>query len=211
MIGAFFKGFALSLLLIFSVGPVVFTIIKQSINNGKAGGFSYVAGVWLSDFLLIFLSNAFSQLVTSMLDHRVLIGSSGSIFLIGMGLFYMFFKKVKLRSEQEAAIKISKSTFFKLILSGFLINSLNPAVIAFWFTTATTIAVSSTMNERYVIFGTCLIFNTGADMLKVILAGKLRNKLTDHNISLINKISGLILVIFGIILMTSVLYKTYGH
>jgi hypothetical protein len=33
-----------------------------------------------------------------------------------------------------------------------------------------------------------------------MLAGKLRNKLTLHNISLINKVSGVILVAFGIAL-----------
>ena len=63
MIDAFLKGFAISLLLVFSVGPVVFTIIKQSINTGRAGGFSFVAGVWLSDLFWVILSNVFSELV----------------------------------------------------------------------------------------------------------------------------------------------------
>ena len=56
MIEALLKGFAISLLLIFTVGPVIFTIIKQSINNGRDGGFSFVAGVWLSDVALAILS-----------------------------------------------------------------------------------------------------------------------------------------------------------
>ncbi len=45
MLDALLKGIAISLLLVFSVGPVIFTIIKQSLNNGKAGGFSFVIGV----------------------------------------------------------------------------------------------------------------------------------------------------------------------
>ncbi len=44
---AILKGLAMGLLLVISVGPVVFTIIKQSINNGKEGGFSFVVGVWV--------------------------------------------------------------------------------------------------------------------------------------------------------------------
>jgi threonine/homoserine/homoserine lactone efflux protein len=59
MIDALFKGLVISLLLMFSVGPIVFTIIKQSINNGHAGGLSFVSGVWLSDLLLVILSNVF--------------------------------------------------------------------------------------------------------------------------------------------------------
>jgi hypothetical protein len=45
-----------------------------------------------------------------------------------------------------------------------------------------------------------------ADIAKVTLAGKLRKKLTVKNIRLINKISGLILVIFGTVLLFGVLF-----
>ena len=41
MIEAILKGFALGTLLVISVGPVVFTIIKQSLNNGHKGGLSF--------------------------------------------------------------------------------------------------------------------------------------------------------------------------
>ena len=90
---AILKGLAMGLLLAISVGPVVFTIIKQSINNGKEGGYSFVAGVWVSDFLLVILSNAFSELVTRLMDFKKIIGITGSFFLIAMGIFYLFLKK----------------------------------------------------------------------------------------------------------------------
>lgn len=206
MIDALLKGFAISLLLVFSVGPIVFTIIKQSINNGHAGGFSFVAGVWLSDLLMVLLSNIFSELVTTLLHFKKAIGFTGSIFLIALGVFYLFFKKIKMRSVEEAAIRVSAGTHAKLVASGFLINTLNPAVIAFWLTTATTLAISNTVNERIIIFSTCIIINFAADVLKVMLAGKLSKKLTHKNIVLINRISGSLLLIFGIVLLVSVLY-----
>jgi threonine/homoserine/homoserine lactone efflux protein len=207
MIDALLKGFAISLLLVFSVGPVIFTIIKQSINNGRAGGFSFVGGVWLSDLLLVVLSNAFSEWVSELMNFKKTIGFTGSLFLIGMGVFFVFFKKVKKRSEEEAAIRVSKGTHAKLIASGFLINTLNPAVIAFWLTTATTIALQSSVKDRIIIFGTCLALNMGADVLKVTLAGKLRDKLTDKNISLINRLSGGLLIVFGLVLLFGVIYS----
>jgi hypothetical protein len=37
MIEAVIKGFGLGLVLAVSVGPVIFTIIKKSINNGSKG------------------------------------------------------------------------------------------------------------------------------------------------------------------------------
>ena len=207
MIEAIIKGFAISLLLIFSVGPVVFTIIKQSINNGRAGGFSFVGGVWLSDVFWVILSNAFSEIVLDMLKFEKQIGFTGSVFLIGLGIFYLFFKKIHLK-EDENKIVITARTHAKLVLSGFLINSLNPAVMFFWLTTATAIAASHTIKQRIIIFTTCIVINTVFDVLKVLLAGKIRKLINEKSINLINKISGLILLGFGIALLVGIYYAT---
>jgi|SRR5690242_1261627 threonine/homoserine/homoserine lactone efflux protein len=205
VIEAILKGIAMGLLLIISVGPVIFTIIKQSINNGRGGGFSFVVGVWTSDFLLVVLSNLFSALVTTLMNFETPIGIAGSIFLMGMGVFYIFFKKVHIHPE-DIAVPLKTSDHAKIALQGFLLNTLNPAVIAFWLTAATAISVSHSVRDRIIIFATALLLNMSADIAKVTLAGKLRKKLTVKNIRLINKISGLILVIFGTVLLFGVLF-----
>ena len=205
MIDAFLKGFAISLLLVFSVGPVVFTIIKQSINNGRAGGFSFVAGVWLSDFFWVILSNVFSELVGQMLHFKKEIGFAGSLFLLSLGIYYLFFKKIHLKEDEEK-IKITTSKHAQLVLSGFVLNTVNPAVMAFWLTTATAIAASHNLKERIIIFTTCIVINTTVDILKVLLAGKIRKSLNEKNISLINKISGLILLFFAAALIFGLFY-----
>ena len=204
---AVLKGLAISLLLVFSVGPLVFTVIKQSIVNGRTGGFSFIAGIWLSDLLIVVLSNVFSEVVTSLLHFKKAIGIFGSLFLVGMGIFYLFLKTIKQRSAEESAIRVSGSTHARLIIAGFFINILNPAVIAFWLTNATTLAIANSVTDRIVIFSTCILVNFGADLGKVLLAGKLSKKLTHRNIVLINKISGLLLLIFGIALFLGVLYS----
>ena len=207
MMEAVLKGLAISLLLVFSVGPLVFTVIKQSIVNGRTGGFSFIAGIWLSDLLIVVLSNVFSEVVTSLLHFKKAIGIFGSLFLVGMVIFYLFLKTIKQRSAEESAIRVSGSTHARLIIAGFFINILNPAVIAFWLTTATTLAIANSVTDRIVIFSTCILVNFGADVGKVLLAGKLSKKLTHRNIVLINKISGLLLLIFGIALFLGVLYS----
>jgi len=98
---AFLKGLAISLLLIFSVGPVIFAVIKQSINHGKPGGFSFIAGVWLSDIIWIVLSVSFSQVVKVLMNFKVPIGIVGCCLLIGMGVYYVFFKKIIPRKLQQ--------------------------------------------------------------------------------------------------------------
>jgi len=206
IIEAILKGLAMGLLLVISVGPVIFTVIKQSINNGRPGGFSFVIGVWISDFLLVVLSNLFSELVTTLLDFKVQIGIAGSAFLISMGVYYIFFKKVHFHPEDLALPPLKSSDHAKIALQGFLLNTLNPAVMAFWLTAATAIAVSHSIRDRIIIFATALILNMSADIVKVSVAGKLSKKLTIKNIRLINKISGLILVTFGTVLLFGVLF-----
>ena len=210
MIEALLKGFAVSLLLIFSVGPVIFTIVKQSINNGRGGGLSFVGGVWLSDLLLAVLSNVFTEWLSQLLNFKKEIGLTGSFFLISMGVYYIFFKKIHIK-EDENKIVITARTHAKLVVSGFFINTLNPALMFFWLTTATALAATHTINQRIIIFTTCLILNGASDVLKVVLAGKLRTKLNEKNISLINKISGFTLLIFGVVLIVGVFYSGIKH
>ena len=198
---AIINGITLGLVLMISVGPVIFSIIKQSLNNGREGGFSFVAGVWLSDIILIIVSNAFSELVTYMMEYRKLLGIIGSVFLLLMGVFYVFFKKIKLQNPEGGIVKFTRSDVAKIFSSGFLLNTLNPNVFLFWLGTATAFASEYSFNERIIIFAICLVINVTADIIKVLMAGKLRTRLTLHNISLINKISGTILIGFGIALL----------
>jgi threonine/homoserine/homoserine lactone efflux protein len=202
---AIISGLTLGCILALSVGPVIFTIIKQSLNNGHTGGLSFVAGVWLSDIILVFISNAFSDFVSGLLEYKNIIGYIGSAFLVAVGIYYLFFKKVTLRTDADGkAVKFRKRDILKILSSGFFLNTLNPSVFIFWLGTATAFSKYN-FNQRLLIFSVCLAVNIAADILKVVLAGKLRTKLTLHNISLINKVSGIILAGFGLALF----YGTY--
>ncbi len=206
MTASILKGLGLGLILALSVGPVIFTIIKQSINNGFKGGLSFVAGVWLSDIVLVLLSNFFSGMVSYLLEYKNTIAIVGSLFLLIMGVYYIFFKKVQLAEDNDLLKKFSTSDFTKIALSGFLINTLNPGVIIFWLINATTFAATNTLSERTIIFSICLIVNIIADLIKIMMAGKIREKLTPRHIVLINKISGSILVLFGLGLLFNVFF-----
>ncbi|GAO42251.1 LysE family translocator [Flavihumibacter petaseus] len=207
MTEAIWKGLALGSFLAISVGPVIFTIIKQSLNNGKEGGLSFVAGVWVSDILLVFLSNAFSEWVSALLAYKKTIGYVGSVFLIVLGVYYVFWKKVKLSMEKQGEEqRFRKRDVAKIFTSGFLINTLNPSVILFWLVNATAFSITHSLTDRIIIFSVCIAVNIVADVLKVLMAEKLRKKLTLHNLSVINKISGLILIGFGFALFWGVAF-----
>jgi len=207
MMEAILKGLALGFVLALSVGPIIFTIIKQSVNNGHRGGFSFVAGVWFSDFILVFLSNVFTELVSQLLEHKRTIALTGSAFLIAMGIYFVFFKKVHLATDAAGnQVPFRKRDIAKIFASGFLINSLNPGVIIFWLGNATVLSLTHTLRQRIIIFSVCLLVNMAADVGKVMMAGKLRSRITLRALSIINKISGTILIGFGIALLWGVIF-----
>lgn len=207
MLESLIKGFGLGIILAVSVGPVIFTILKQSINNGQKGGFSFVGGVWLSDILLVVIANMFSTLVMQALHFKATIAYIGAAFVLGMGIYYVFFKKVVVADENNVVvISFGKRAFTRAFMSGFIINTLNPSVMLFWLINATAFAATHSVLERSILFGTCLIVNIIADVIKVLLAAKVRHSLTPHNIRIINKVSGTILIGFAIAIVYGVYF-----
>ncbi len=204
MLEVMLKGLTFGLLLSISVGPVLFSIIKQSLNNGHRGGLAFVFGVSVSDITLVLISNIFTELFESLKVYKTEVGVVGCIFLVSMGVYFLFFKKVKVNDEGKQVFKFRKRDYAKIFLSGFFMNTLNPAVFIFWITTSTAV-ITHSIQDKIIIFTTCLLWMLGADILKVMLAGKIRNRLTPHNIHIINRVNGIILIVFGFALIWGLL------
>lgn len=210
MITALVKGTLLGLLLIISVGPVMFSIIKQSLNNGHKGGFSFILGVSASDITLVVLSNAFTEIFDSIKRYANDLGIAGSCLLIVIGVYFLFFKKIQTAEEAVQLAVFRKRDYARIFLSGYFMNCLNPAVLLFWFTWATAFA-TMTLTDKIILFSTCLGLVFAGDLAKVFLANRIRPRLTRHNIHLINRISGLILVGFGVVLLYGILFLQPAH
>ncbi|MBD0365413.1 MAG: LysE family transporter [Flavisolibacter sp.] len=205
MLDAFAKGITLGLLLSISVGPVLFTIIKQSINNGIKGGMAFIAGVSLSDISMAVAANFFTELFNSLIAHKTVVGVTGSIFLISVGIYFLFFKKVKVSEEGVQLLKFRKRDYARLTVTGYLMNILNPAIILFWLTTSTAFADHS-IKQRFLIFSIALGLVLITDIVKVLLANRIRQRLTLKIILFINRLNGTILIGFGIGLLWGLLF-----
>ena len=210
LVNPILKGLLLGFILSISIGPVIFAIIKQSLTNGKRSGYAFVAGVSSSDFVLLFICNFFTSLFNLVLNHKSTIALAGAGFLLLMGLYTLFFKKLKLENMGTGGVnkKVSIKDLISSYFSGFLMNTLNPSVFLFWFawTAAINTSADDTPNPiqyKLIVFGTCLGFVLLSDLVKVFLAGKLRPRLTEKSLLWINRVSGMIILIFSAALLYS--------
>ncbi len=216
MIDALIKGFILGLLLAISVGPIIFTIIKQSIKHGHKGGYAFIAGISASDITLVLICNSFAALFASIMAHEKTIFIVGSAFLLILGVYALFFKKPAVDENKEIQEKVfKKHELLGLFATGFLVNILNPGTLFFWFVwTAAILADSKSYAHpnqyRFIVFAVCLLVVLSTDVIKVLLAGKLRTRLTPKVMHRLDQVLGAALIICGLVLLWKLIYHSTG-
>ena len=203
MLAPIIKGLLLGLILSISLGPVIFAILKQSITNGRKAGYLFVAGVSTSDIGLLLIANIFTNIFLLVLDHKAVIAMAGAGFLLLLGLYTLFFKKIKIESDENGEEKVfRKRDYVGIYISGFLMNALNPSVFIFWFAWTAAIGASAAetnnpVQYKFIVFATCLVFLLLSDLIKVALASRLRPSLTEKNLIWINRLSAIIILVFS--------------
>ena len=206
MIAPLIAGFILAIWLAISVGPILFAIIRYSVSNGFKAGMCFALGVSVSDILYVILGNFVTVFIYLLKDYSRAIGIGGGTLLIGMGLYSFFFRKIKIAAgEGTRPVYLGKRDDLRIGIAGFAMNALNPGVLLFWFTICTGNSAMR-LDYKLVLFSTCLILNLGSDTLKVFLADKIRYKITLKNVSVLNRISAIIIVLFGTIIIWKVLF-----
>ena len=121
-------GLALSIL----VGPVLFSLVQTSIEQGAKAGLWIGLGIWISDILFI-LSIAFGVTHINRLINapmfEPLLGVFGGLILIGIGTGMLVSKPSKNIGEEEKFEMFSSR--WLLWLEGFSINTFNPFTVVF--------------------------------------------------------------------------------
>ena len=205
MTEALVKGITIGLLLSIAVGPVLFAVIKHSVNNGYRGGFAFAIGVSLSDISLVLLANLFTELFLALRVYEKAIGIGGSVLLICIGIYFLVFKKIHADDAGKLILKQRGKDILAISLSGFFMNLMNPGVILFWLTIGTSL-ITYSAPQRLLIYGVALGTVLTFDFLKVLLAGRIREKLNLRTVQLLNRISGIIYIVFGVVLMAGLFY-----
>jgi threonine/homoserine/homoserine lactone efflux protein len=198
MLDQVIAGVGLGLLLAIMIGPVFFMLINISIKNGFRSAFYFAIGIVLSDGFYISIIEFSKSLVGFIDGHRNWVALLGGLLLIGFGLTSII-KKVEDPKEIEVRNDVSSKDLFLEVMKGFLMNALNPFVLFFWIGVSTTLVAnkSGSMLGSFVFFGSTLTTVFVTDLIKGALAINLKKMMTVRFISLLNKISGVGLILFG--------------
>lgn len=213
LIDALIKGITLGLFMAISVGPTLFAILKYSLNHSYKAGIAFILGVSFSDILYVTVANVAASWLAILQDYATDIAYGGSAILITVGLIGLLSKYKPVRPS-TTNINISGTDYFKIWSTGFLINTINPAVILIWFSSVSAIA-NKPHAYRLLMFGSCLLLVLGIDLIKVFTADKIRRKLTLRRVMYLQKTSSGIILLFGVLLLLSTLFHVHidapGH
>jgi threonine/homoserine/homoserine lactone efflux protein len=113
-----------------------------------------------------------------------------------------FLQKNKEIIQDKSIVITPKSNYFQLFIKGFFLNFINVGVLGFWIAMVVIYGAEFNMDNQKIFnfFAVVVLAYLATDIGKILLAKKLRAKLTPAMIFKMKHIMGLILVGFGIFL-----------
>lgn len=196
------------IILAFTIGPVFFVLLETSATKGFKSALIFNLGVMLADVL--FIAVAFfstNKLLDKIKDDPNFLVFGGVLLVVyGIITFTKTSKSFRTIVREYHRVELQKN-YGKLFLKGFLLNFINVGVLAGWLAFII-IANSFTETKSGVIvfLATILITYFVIDIFKILIAKRLKNKLTPRRIFKTKKIIALVILGFGILLLTQAFF-----
>lgn len=198
MLSAFFQGIIPGLILSAAIGPVFFMLVQTSIQRGFNLAMTMECGIILSDAFCIACAYFGLASVFQDPEYRTTIYFIGSLLLLVFGVVtFMSHKKVNF--DVDEALKKGDKT--KLFIKGFLFNLSNPSVIFFWmaFVGLSLPRFAGEPLNSWSYFAGTIITVFSIDVFKAWSAGRIKKYMTQKAMVNFNKIAGIGIAGFGIV------------
>lgn len=191
----FLKSVLVGICLAAPIGPVVITVMQKSLSYGRNTGFRAAMGCAVMDTVYAVLSFIALAFIKGFLDqHKVLIAVLGGCVVLALGIIMFLSDPYKnYRSEKETGNK----AFWQVAL---LILT-NPGSILYDFTVCTFFGLQAKSWDLIPlalgVFAGEVIFWA----LFTLLFGRLHRRLGKETIVKLSKLSGVVLLVCGIVIM----------
>lgn len=212
MFHSLFEGMFLGLTVAIVIGPAMFALMQTSIKHGIKTGIVLALGIFCSDLTLVFGAYFGASQLISDPRYNLILGIVGGSVLFLFGLITLV-RKVPKTEQVEALneIKVRHPGLLPYFVKGYLLNIANPSLWVFWITTVLAINASYGGNKQKValFFAGTLFMVLGTDILKAILANKIR--ITSNPVVKIwvNRIVGILFMIIGAFVIVNSVWSYY--
>jgi threonine/homoserine/homoserine lactone efflux protein len=207
-----FEGLILGLTVAITLGPALFALLQTSIKHGIKTGIFLALGIFMSD-LAVVVGCYFgaAQIVSDPQNHLVL-GILGGTVMVAFGL-YTVLKKVPMTEQVEAIneIKVKKKGRLPYFFKGFVLNIANPFLWVFWITAVLAINATYGGDQKAValFFAGALAMVLMTDILKVVLANKIKVAGNPLVKLWMNRIVGFLFIIIGAFIISGSLLEYF--
>ncbi len=196
------------IILAFTIGPVFFVLLETGATKGFKSALIFDLGVMLAD--IFFIAVAFfstNRLLAKIKDDPNFLIFGGVLLVVyGFITFTKTSKSFRSIVREYHKIEIQKN-YHKLFLKGFLLNFINIGVLVGWLGF---IVIGNSLTETrdglLVFLATILITYFIVDLFKIVIAKKLKNKLTPRRIYKTKKIIAMVILGFGILLLAQAFF-----
>ena len=209
LIEPIWKGIVTGLMFTITFGTVFFSLIQTSIKRGLREGVYIASGVVLSDGVYITIAVLGSSfLVDGIEQYQPIIRMIGFSFLLFLGIRSIV-KKEAIHSE-ENPIPEKKGILY--IMKGIMLNSVNPMVLFAWLGVATYVKTVNQFDFNQVVLFFAIVLGTMFSSMFSIcyFARKLKNVLSPQNMHRLNMLSGIIFIVFSIVIIWPIITSLVG-
>ena len=204
MIEDIILGIPLGILLCFMIGPVLFVLRETAAIKGFRAALVFDAGVVTADLFFIAIAYFSSyRLINNIKDEPALFIFGGLIMVTYGVISFVKQKKATKKLDLNDQIELIKKNYGGLFVKGFLLNFINVGVLGFWLLIFITFGPQLELKTFRLVtfFGSVIATYLVVDIIKILLAKRLKSKMTPGNILKIKQVTSILLIIFGFTIM----------
>lgn len=201
-------GFLMS----FMIGPVFFVLLETSAIKGIRAAVAFDGGVVFSDVVFILIAYFTSYQLLQKLEEEPALFIIGGLILTLYGIISMIKAGKNQKKLEELALNPLipiKNNYLSLFAKGFMLNFINIGVLGFWLGLIVVFVPKWNMGTSDVFSFFSLIISAYffVDLIKIFLAKQLQAKLTHRRIFTLKKFIGVLLIIFGFLMMSQAFFS----
>lgn len=194
----------LGFLLAFLIGPVFFVLLETAAIKGFRAALAVDLGVILADVVFILIAYFSTNKLLEKIKDDPALFIFGGVLLLTYGVISFVKERKNYNKVRDTSVEIiNKHNYFMLFIKGFLLNFINIGVLGFWLSIIIVIGPQLEMNTNRILYFFSVVLGTYLfiDIFKMLLAKRLKKKLTPKRTYITKRVISIIMVVFGVFLI----------